>query len=85
MSSKIYREIATKKDHPESQPLDRRYSLFCKPVRNNDLWVNCESKSNNGHLGDYGDSKTAEEIALSHEHPVVILFFPLHQATRYDF
>jgi hypothetical protein len=83
MSEKIYRELATKKDL-QTNPMSKRYALFCKPTVDGDTGVDCFSKETHGLLGDYDDSVTVEEAAISHEHPVIIRFKALHQAKFYD-
>lgn len=81
--SKIYREVATIKDMREN-PMTKRYALFCKPTLEGDKSVKCEASETKGRIGDYDDSRTIEESAISHEHPVVIRYKALHQAKFYD-
>jgi len=84
MNEKIFREIATKKDLL-TLPMARRYANFCKPTLQGNTGIKCSSDETHGHLGDYDDNTTAEEAAMAHEHPVVIRYKAIHQASRYDF
>ena len=83
MTDKIYREVATKK-YLSTNPMSKRYALFCKGALEENSGVNCSSKETNGHLGDYDDSITIEEAALAHEHPVIFRYKAVHQAKFYD-
>ncbi len=83
MSSKIYREIATQK-YLLTNPMSKRYALFCKVALEKNSGINCPSNETHGHIGDYDDNTTVEEVAVAHQHPVIIRFKTLHQAKFYD-